>query len=84
MERLDTVGYRGQVGRFRPEQIAQITSWDQMYNPEQTVATMHVLKQQEKDGSTETTLNPLESALDEYWVNPDCGCEHTIAAGRRF
>lgn len=84
MERLDTVGYRGTIGRFRPEQIEQQSTWQQVPNDQTTTAAMTLIRQIPSDSSTVTTINPLDVGDQWYYEHAEDTEERTVPAGRRL
>jgi hypothetical protein len=50
----------GSVGKFRPEQIAQRTTWRRVPDEQTAIAAMHVIHVVPHNGSTITALNPLD------------------------
>jgi hypothetical protein len=81
MERMPLVGVPGQVGRFRPEQIVQQSTWNRVPNEAQNIALMHTIRCVREAATTVTTVNPLDP-IDDYYEHSDCGCEHTHPIGR--
>ena len=68
MERMVGVGYPGQVGRFRPEQLAQIKTWGRVQDSQTTEAALRYIRIIPQGSSTITQINPLDpgDADDEY------------------
>jgi hypothetical protein len=76
MERMVTVGWPGQVGRFRPTQIVQQSTWDGIKEQKvKTTAALHSINVQPSNSSTTTFVNPLdpgdsEDPTNDEWKNP--------------
>jgi hypothetical protein len=60
MTRMPLVGVAGQVGRFRPEQIAQQKTWTKIPEDQRVFADMHVVHVQAENQSTTTYVNPCD------------------------
>lgn len=60
MDRMMTVGMPGQVGRLRPAQIAQQSTWDGVPQPQRTEAAMHTIHVVPAGSSTVTYVNPMD------------------------
>lgn len=60
MERLNSVSYPPNTRKLRPEQIAQRSNWDKIASTQATQHNMHIIRTEEKNGSTETTVNPVD------------------------
>lgn len=50
----------GSVGKFRPEQIAQRTTWSRVPDEQTALAAMHVIHVVPANGSTIAVMNPLD------------------------
>ena len=80
---MNSVGYGGIMGRFRPEQIAQQKTWTVVPENERMVAAMHVIHVVPSNGSTETIVNPTDPQDDSYAIIP--GANGTLVpAGRCY
>lgn len=60
MERMVGVGVPGQVGRFRPQQLAQIKTWAGVQDSRTTEAALRYIRVSPKGSSTITQINPLD------------------------
>lgn len=61
MERLQSPSnYPAQVGKLRPEQIAQRSTWGRVPDAQSALAAMHVIHVAPAGSTTVTRLNPLD------------------------
>lgn len=63
------IGVPGMVGRFRPEQIAQRSTWGKIPDQDKVFASMHVVHVTPANGSTECRVNPVDPG-DGFYVDP--------------
>jgi hypothetical protein len=70
MERMPSVGVAGQVGRFRPEQIAQQSTWTVVPEGQRVIASMKIIHVVPANASTLTYVNPLDPGDDCYYDKP--------------
>lgn len=62
MERLANIGYPPSVGKLRPAQIAQRSTWQAVPDTQAAAAAMHVIHIRPLGASTETIVNPMDPA----------------------
>lgn len=77
MERMMGVGYPGTVGKFRPEQIAQMSTWTVVPEQDRVQASMHQKHIVPSNASTVTYVNPLDPGDGLWYDKPsDWGAVH--------
>ena len=67
MERFNrdnSMGWPATVGKFRPEQIANMETWGRVRDPEATLAAVHTIHMVPTNRSTTTYVNPLDPGDD--------------------
>lgn len=91
MERLPVapINYPPAVGRFRPEQIAQRSTWGVVRDDERRTTAMHVIHIVPANGSTITEVNPLDPGTTEdadppSWLERPHGYGYVAQAGKRY
>ena len=62
--RVTDATYPPAVGRLRPEQIAQMSTWDRVPDAQSELAALHIIHVTPAGGTTVTHLNPLDPATD--------------------
>jgi hypothetical protein len=83
MEKMMGVGYPGQVGRFRPEQIAQQSTWTVIPEDQRIFASMHVKSIVPSNATTITYVNPVDPGSGGYYDKPsDWGAVHRAGIWR--
>ena len=70
MEKMPLVGVPGQIGRFRPEQIAQQSTWTVVPEGKRVDASIHTIHVVPKNASTMTYVNPLDPGDECYYDKP--------------
>lgn len=90
MIRFNT-NYPQVAGKFKPEQIAHMSTWAKVPDSQVVAAAMTNISCIPKGASTETFVNPLDPAIPLMGKNDDRGWCYTdgddwgnvVAAGRR-
>jgi hypothetical protein len=70
MERMRNIGMPPSIGRFRPEQIAQQSTWTVVPENQRTSTSMHIKHIVPSNGSTTTYVNLLDNGYDYYREMP--------------
>lgn len=75
--------YPPSVGKLRPEQIANQATWEHVPDDEQKAAAMTAIRTVNKNGSTETTVNPLDPGdqSTNEWNVPPVGWDKVSRTG---
>jgi hypothetical protein len=65
MQRFETMnapgtGWPPSVGKYRPDQIANMQSWGQVPDSQMTMASLHSIHMVPNNRSTMTYMNPLD------------------------
>jgi hypothetical protein len=85
MERMMQWGVPGRVNTHSNVQIAHMKTWGNIPDPEMTMAALHIIHVQPKNGITETHVNPIDPYGDEggcNWVDTPYTKDRVIPAGR--
>jgi hypothetical protein len=83
MERMRSVGTYGSIGRFRPEQIAQMSTWTVVPESQRISTSMHIKHIVPANGSTITYVNPLDPGDEVFYDKPsDWGAVHRAGIWR--
>ena len=72
-EPMMMIGYPPSVNKFRPEQIAQMSTWTTVPDADTKLASIHVIHAVPDNASTCTYVNPLDpGGMEAEWrIPPD-------------
>jgi hypothetical protein len=70
MEKMFAIGQQPSVNKFRPDQIAQQSTWTRIPEAQRTVASMRIIHIVPSNGSTVTYVNPIDPGDQEYLNAP--------------
>lgn len=65
MERICATNYPTVTGKYRPEQIAHMSTWEGIPDSLRSIAAVNRIRVLPKNGSTETLVNPLDTGDPE-------------------
>jgi hypothetical protein len=66
MEKMMNIGYPPSINKFRPEQIAQQSTWTKVPEEKRVETSVHVIHIVPSNASTITYVNPLDPGDQEY------------------
>ena len=70
MEKMMSIGYPPSVRRFRPEQIAQQSTWTRVPEGKRVSMSMHIIHVVPANASTLTYVNPVDPGDQCYYDKP--------------